>query len=136
LFSSDTTNTLATVPAVTENPQIQVLKDTISGVQAFFKNTFKAPILTPGLTTGGKTFPCRGPNCLGIFQAKGTSSSFDPFTGVRLATAGSTQFQNITGSNFGANQTLISQGNKLKSDVSDIILNLQNELNILQTNSV
>jgi len=127
------------IPIITEimeNPQIQILKDGISQINSFIKNTFKPPILTKGLTTGGKTFPCRGPNCLGIFQAKGTRSGFDPFTGQRIALAGSTQFQNITKASFDINNQLIASGGVIRSQIDDLLSGLKNELNILQTNSV
>jgi len=120
----------------TGDPEIPLLKNLISQVQGFIKTSFKAPIIPKGLTTGGKTFPCRGPNCLGIFQARGTVSSFDPFTGQRLAIGGSTQFQNITGSNFALNQQRITQGNLLKSEVMSFLSDLQGQLKILQTKSV
>jgi len=118
------------------NPQINILEQAIKGVQNFISTTFKAPILTKGLTTGGKTFPCRGPNCLGIFQAKGTISSFNPFTGARVALGGSDIFQRITGSNFLSNQQIVTQGGALKLQATNIIKDLQRELNILQTKSV
>jgi len=123
-------------PEIMENPQIQILKDGISQINSFIKDTFKAPILTKGLTTGGKTFPCRGPNCLGIFQAKGTRSGFDPFTGQRIALAGSTQFQNITKASFDINNQLIASGQVVRSQIDDLLRGLKSELNILQTNSV
>jgi len=126
-------------PIVTENPQIKILNDAIKGVQGFINTAFKTPILTKGLTTGGKTFPCRGPNCLGIFQARGTVSGFDPFTGQRVALGGSTQFQNITGLNlsqFGLNQQRITQGGVLLSEAQGIIKDLQGQLSILETKSV
>jgi len=121
---------------VQENPQIQILKDAIKGVQGFFSTTFKAPMLTKGLVTGGKQLPCRGPNCLGIFQAKGTRSVFDPFTGQRLAIGGSSKFQQITGSNFSSNLQRITQGNLLKTQTLDILADLKGQLKILETNSV
>jgi len=111
---------------IQENPQIQILKDAISGVQGFIKTTFKAPILPK----------CKGPNCLGIFQAKGTRSAFDPFTGQRLAVGGSSKFQQITGSNFALNQSRITQGQALFTQTQNILGDLQGQLNILQTKSV
>jgi len=131
------TPTVENIP--TENPQIKILNDAIKGVQGFITRTFKTPILTKGLTTGGKTLPCRGPNCLGSFQARGTVSGFDPFTGRRVALAGSQVFQNITGTSagqFALNQQRITQGAALSSQANQILLDLQNQLKILQTNTV
>jgi len=137
-FGSGRDDTLSEDPIKiqTENPQIKSLKNIISEVEGFIKTNFKAPIRTPGLTTGGKTFPCRGPNCLGIFQAKGTRTQFDPISGQRLAVAGSPTFQNITETNFALNQSRIQQGIALKSDFTSFLKDLQGQLNIIQTNSV
>jgi len=134
-------SSLTTPPAPAQevvNPQIQILKDAIKGVQGFISTTFKAPIIPKGLCCDrfGKQLPCRGPNCLGIFQAKGTISSFDPFTGQRVALGGSTQFQNITGSNFALNQARITQGGQLFTEASNILKNLKGELSILEAKSV
>jgi len=124
------------------NPQINILEEAIKGVQNFIKTTFKAPILTKGLTTGGKTFPCRGPNCLGIFQAKGTITSFDPFTGQRVAVGqtfrGTSKALSFLGSaaSLTANQLRVTQGGDLATQARNIIKDLQGQLNILQTNSV
>jgi len=118
------------------NTEISGLQKILAQAQDIFKNTFKAPMLTKGLTTGGKTFPCRGPNCLGIFQAKGTVSTFDPFTGARVALAGSSKFQQITGFNFAANQARVTQGNLFKFELSNIIKDLQGQINILQSKTV
>jgi len=117
---------------IQENQEIKGLKSIISEVEGFIKTNFKAPILPKGLS-GGK---CRGPNCLGIFQAKGTRSAFDPISGQRLAIAGSPKFQEITGSNFALNQARIQQGVALKSDFTNFLTGLQTQLNILQTKSV
>jgi len=118
------------------DPEISGLQKLLAQAQDIFKNTFKAPMLTKGLTTGGKTFPCRGPNCLGIFQAKGTVSTFDPFTGQRIALAGSSKFQQITGFNFASNQARVTQGNLFKFELGNIIKDLQGQINILQSKSV
>jgi len=115
--------------------EISFIQTQINQAMSFLKSNFKDPILTKGLTTGGKTFPCRGPNCLGIFQAKGTVTSFDPFTGQRLAIAGSTPFQNITGFDFGANQTRIDQGNSIKSTIQAFIDDSSSQIDILEANS-
>jgi len=114
------------------DPQISGLQKILGQAQSILKNTFKAPIIPKGLGGG----PCRGPNCLGIFQARGTRSTFDPFTGQRIALAGSTQFQNITGSNFAINQARVTQGNIIKSDLMEFIANIQNQLKIKQANTV
>jgi len=130
------------VKEIQVNPQINILREAIKGVQNFIKTTFKAPILTKGLTTGGKTFPCRGPNCLGIFQAKGTITSFDPFTGQRVAVGqtfrGTSKALSFLGSaaSLTANQLRVTQGGDLATQARNIIKDLQGQLNILQTNSV
>jgi len=127
------------ITEIMENPQIQILKDAISGVQGFIKNTFKAPILTKGLVTGGKQLKCRGPNCLGSFQAKGTRTSFDPFTGSRVVVGftdrASTFLKKIT-SGVDVNVARISAGGDLLSQAQGIVTDLKGQLNILQTKSV
>jgi len=123
----------------TENPELTGLKQILSQVQGIFKNAFKAPMLTKGLTTGGKTFPCRGPNCLGLAQARGTLTGFDPFTGRRVILGGSQKLQNIIGqgpSQFAFSQQRITQGNILKADFMKFIANLTTQINILQSKSV
>jgi len=116
-----------------ESGELQGLQKILGQAQALLKNTFKAPILRQGLTTGGKTAPCRGPNCLGIFAAKGTRSAFNPFTGQRIALAGSTEFQNITGANFEQNQFLIDQGVQTGTDLRSFISSLESQINTLTT---
>jgi len=111
--------------------EINFLQNQINDARGFLKSTFKAPILPTGLS-GGK---CRGPNCLGIFQAKGTVSGFDPFTGQRLALAGSTQFQNITGANFAQNQAIINQGSAIQSTIQAFIDDSSAQIDILEANS-
>jgi len=127
---------------IPENPQINILKEAIAGVQNFIKTTFKAPILTKGLTTGGKTFPCRGPNCLGIFQAKGTITSFDPFTGQRVAigqtSRGSAKALSFLGTaaSLTSSLTRITAGGDLMAQAQGIIKDLQGQLSILETKTV
>jgi len=60
--------------------QITFLQNQIKQAMSFLSSTFKSPILRKGLSGN----PCRGPNCLGSFAAKGTRSGFDPFTGRRV----------------------------------------------------
>lgn len=119
-------------PPPPESQQLQGLRSILASAQGVLKTTFKAPKIPRGLCTGGKCFPCRGPNCLGIFQARGTLSSFDPFTGNRLAIGGSSKFQQITGSNFALNQAKITQGNIIKSDLSAFIANITNQIGLLE----
>jgi len=108
--------------------QIRGLNQILGQAKSIFKSTFKDPIIPKGLGGG----PCRGPNCLGIFQAKGTRTSFDPFTGQRLAVGGSPQFQAITGADFALNQSRITQGNKIKLDLSEFIANITNQIGLLE----
>jgi len=137
-------SSLATVPAVSVadkqeiDPGITGLQKILAQAQSLLKNTFKAPIIPKGLCCDrfGKTLPCRGPNCVGIFGAKGTISSFDPFTGQRLAIGGSQQFVNITGANFAANQARINQGLQISNDLMNFIDNITEQLKIKQTNTV
>jgi len=136
----DPKQTLA-LPAFFERiRQTEVVKpfllNQIAEANQFLKQTFKAPILPKGLVTGGKQLKCRGPNCLGIFQAAGTVTSFDPFTGQRIAIAGSPQFQQITGTNFAFNQARISQGSFIQFSVQSFINDLRARISIIDTNSV
>jgi len=113
--------------------EITGLNQLLSQAQSLLRNTFKAPIIPKGLGGG----PCRGPNCLGIFQARGTLSSFDPFTGQRLAIGGSSKFQQITGSNFAANLQRITQGNQIRLDLTNFIKGIMQQIGILEsTNNV
>jgi len=121
------------------DPEITGLKQILAQAQSIFKNAFKAPILTKGLTTGGKTFPCRGPNCLGSFQAKGVRTSFDPFTGQRLIvgfTPRAATFLKKINPQAPFNVARITQGNIIKSDLMKIITNLTTQINILESKSV
>jgi len=105
----------------------------LSDAKSLLKNTFKPPI--PPSTRCGNG-PCRGPNLVGIFGAKGTITSIDPFTGQRVAVGGSQQFVNITGANFAANQARIDRGLKISNDLMNFIANITNQLKIKQTNTV
>jgi len=125
------------------NPNAQEIKGLsliLNQAQSILKTRFKDPIIPKGLTTGGKTFPCRGPNCLGLAQARGTLTGFDPFTGQRVILAGSQKFQNITGqgsATFAFNQSRISAGIKTKMDLTDFIANIRQQIGILEsTNTV
>ncbi len=124
-------------PSVDLDPvgtEINFLQTQISNARGFLKSTFKAPKLPKGLS-GGK---CRGPNCLGIFQAKGTRTSFNPFTGDRIVLGGSTPFKNITGSSdaeFAFNRNLINQGIALNTTVTDFIKDAEAEIQILTANT-
>jgi len=117
---------------IQENPQIQILKDAISGVSGFIKTTFP-PIFKPVITHPSQT---RGPNSIGIFGARGTLTTINPFTGQRIAIGGSSKFQQITGSNFALNQALVTQGGLLKLQATNIIKDLQGQLKILEANTV
>jgi len=132
--------TTVSQPIPIENKELTGLNQILSQAQNLFKNTFKAPILTKGLVTGGKQLPCRGPNCLGIFQAKGTRTAFDPFTGQRLAIGGSTQFTNITGTGaaqFASNQARITTGGRIAADLTTFITGIKQQIGILEsTNNV
>jgi len=119
-----------------QNQELTGLNQILSQAQSLFKNTFKAPIIPKGLTTGGKTFPCRGPNCLGIFQAKGTVSGFDPFTGQRLAIGGSQQFVNITGANFAQNRARIAEGGRISADLTNFITGIKQQIGILESTNI
>ncbi len=135
-LKSNGIKTTVSQPIPIENKELTGLNQILSQAQSVLKNTFKAPILTKGLVTGGKQLPCRGPNCLGIFQAKGTVSSFDPFTGVRLALAGSSKFQQITGANFAFNQSRITAGNQIKSELDNFITGIKQQIGILESTNI
>lgn len=136
LFRKDGNNESLNLPEpesiITENPQIQILKDAIAGVQNFIKSTFP-PIFKPVITHPSQA---RGPNSIGIFGARGTLTTIDPFTGQRIALAGSSKFQQITGTNFALNQARVTQGVALKLEATNIIQDLQGQLSILETKSV
>jgi len=130
-----------TAPAVSvadiqkENPQIQILKDAIAGVQNFISTTFKAPIIPKGLGGG----PCRGPNCLGSFQSRGLRTSFDPFTGQRVLVGFSDRastFLKKINPQVPFNVAKITAGGDLLKQAQGIVKDLQGQLNILQTKSV
>jgi len=123
-------------PIPIENKELTGLNQILSQATSLLKSTFKAPIIPKGLCTGGKCFPCRGPNCLGIFQAKGTVSSFDPFTGQRVALAGSSKFQQITGSNFALNQSRITAGNQIKFDLMNFITGIKQQIGLLESTNI
>jgi len=118
------------------NPQIQILKDAIAGVQGFIRQTFKPTKVLKDPVTGGK---CRGPNCLGIFAARGTRTAIDPFTGTRVAIGATRTFSSVTGTSqaqLAANLRRITQGGNLFTQASNIIKDLQGQLSILETKSV
>jgi len=130
------------VPAVSvadkQDPEIPLLENLLGQAQSLFKQTFPPPfkqvIRQPS--------QLRGPNVLGSFQAKGTRTTIDPFSGRRIAIG-----QTFRGTSRGAavfggvgqlesNRQRVIQGNILKSSLSDFIADITNQLNIKQTNSV
>jgi len=138
-------SSLATTPAVTvadiqqEDPEIGFLQKILSSANTLLRQTFKDPILPKGLTTGGKTFPCRGPNCLGSQGAAGVRAAFDPFTGQRTVIGftqrGSAKTQAFFG-DISGNLTRILEGRQIQTNLIDFIADITNQLKIKQTNTV
>jgi len=123
--------------------EITGLKSLLSQAQSFFRSSFPKPRTPPGsLTTGsGKTF-CRGPNCLGSLQARGTVIGLDPFTGG-LAQVGFTprfNFGKIDENKFNAvlfNAARFKEGNILKSEFATFISGIKEQIGLLEnTNNV
>jgi len=137
--SSQTTAPAVGPVDIQEDQEISFLKNLLSEAQSLFKNTFKAPMIPKGLTTGGKTFGCRGPNCLGAQGAAGVRAAFDPFTGLRtvigFTSRGSPKTQAFFG-DISGNLERITQGNILASNLSAFIAEITNQLKIKQTNTV
>ena len=131
------------IPEIVENPQIQILKDAISGVNSFIKNTFKPPPVKTKVR--GQFFLDGVPQSrASIFQTspKGSRFGTDPFTGLRIALPVGPRGNATTERFFGgvqsllANQNLVTQGGDLFKQASQIVTDLQGQLNILQTKSV
>jgi len=128
---------------IQQNPQIQILKDAIAGVQGFVKQTFKAP---PVKTKVRGMFFLNGvpQSRASRFQSlpKGSRFAVNPFTGTRIALPVGPRGSSVTERFFGGagqlarNQTLVTQGQALFTQTQDIIKDLQGQLNILQTKSV
>jgi len=126
-------------PIPIENQQLTGLNQILSQAQTLFKNTFKAPMIPKGLTTGGKTFPCRGPNCLGPQGAAGVRAAFDPFTGVRTVIGfgprGSQKTQDFFG-DISGNLSRITAGNKIAADLSTFITGIKQQIGILESTNI
>jgi len=123
-----------------ENQQLIGLKQILSQAQSVFRNTFKDPIIRKGLTTGGKTFRCRGPNCLGSQGATGVRAAFDPFTGLRtvigFTARGSPKTQEFFG-DISGNLSRITAGNQIRLDLTNFITGIKQQIGILEsTNTV
>jgi len=123
-----------------ENQQLTGLNQILSEAMSVLKNTFKDPMIPKGLTTGGKTFPCRGPNCLGSQGAAGVRAAFDPFTGQRtvigFSARGSPKTQNFFG-DISGNLSRITAGNQIKLDLTNFIAGIKQQIGILEsTNTV
>ena len=118
-------DTMEDPPIPQQDPQIPLLENLLSQANQLFKKTFKPP----------QVLDCRGPNCLGILQARGTQIAIDPFTGGRIAVGGTPQALPF----FGGKQQVVSniqrvvQGRAIQSQLSDFIMDLQNQLKILRT---
>jgi len=119
---------------IQENPQIQILKDTISGVQRFIGDTFKAPKIIPKeqLTRSARFQPL----------PKGSRFAINPFTGLRISLPVGPRGSAKTEAFFGgagllqSNQALVTQGTALFTQASNIVKDLQSQLKILETKSV
>jgi len=121
------------------NPQIQILKDAIAGVQGFIKQTFRAP-KRPSNCGGPGQFSCGKINFSP--QPRGSRFSIDPFTGTRIALPVGARGSAVTERFFGgaqqllSNQARVTQGLALSTRARGILTDLQNQLTILETKSV
>ena len=137
-------SSLASVPAlgpadIQEDPEIGILQKLLSDAKSLFKNTFPPLNVPKGLTTGGKTFPCRGPNCLGVLGASGVQKSINPFTGMNIITGFTNRGSQKTRDFFGdisGNLKLGESGREISSSLSELIAEITNQLKIKRTNTV
>lgn len=125
--------------APAEDQEIPLLQKLLADAKQLFKQTFPPLNLPKGLTTGGKTFPCRGPNCLGVLGASGVQKSINPFTGMNIITGFTGRASLKTQQFFGdisQNLKLVESGREISGSLSQLIADITNQLNIKQTNSV
>ncbi len=114
--------------------QITGLKQILATAQNIFTKTFPPPfkqvIRHPS--------QLRGPNLIGSFGAKGTRSAIDPFTGFRVAIGQTFRGTSRGAAAFGgvgqisSNLQRVQQGNILKSDLSNFITNITNQIGLLE----
>jgi len=117
---------------IQENPQIQILKDAIKGVQGFINTTFKAPPPRTNLSRAARFQPL----------PKGSRFAIDPFSGVRIPLPVGPRGNVKTISFFGGQNVLdfnlrkVTQGIKLSTQANQILADLKGQLSILDTKSV
>jgi len=114
--------------------QITGLKQILASAQNIFKTTFKSP---PKRSCGGVgQFSCGKLNFTPL--PKGSRFSIDPFTGKRISIGQTFRGTPAGAAFFGGEAQLarnfqrVQQGNILKSDLSDFISNITNQIGLLE----
>jgi len=122
-------------PIVQESQQLTGLKAILGTAQNIFKSTFKTP---PKRTDCGGTgqFSCGKINFSP--QPRGSRFGIDPFTGRRVALPVGPRGGSKTVAFFGGQEVLnrnlarVTQGNIIRSDLSDFISNITNQIGLLE----
>jgi len=122
-------------PPIDNRGEIFFFQNQLSQARAFLADTFKKPVIRTRCGNG----PCRGPNTIGSFGAKGTISTIDPFTGQRIAVGQSFRGTARGAAIFGGrgqlalNAQRVQQGNILQANTLAFIADISSRIGLLRS---